>query len=221
MKAVVPFKSTHPSHVQVLLRAIATLPSECAGLAQGQIEETAPMLLDKGAALNLVASLVPPSLRSLIPLVEKWGFTRPSDQDRFVELMQAHRPDEVEAFNRSIDSARSDIRTWRESLTQFDKQVQEIEEDDWKHPYWDFLACLKVRDLTGRVLTPEEEDEVRQRGVLEGRRILLGNALLKADALFSAKDYAGYVATLSPFADLLTHVQNMKLEFATRRVSQE
>ncbi len=45
-----------------------------------------------GASLKLDGDLVPESLRHLIPVVEKWGYSRPQEQDDYKEYVTLVEP---------------------------------------------------------------------------------------------------------------------------------
>jgi len=96
--------------------------------------------------------------------------------------------------------------------------MNELTEEDWKHPYWSFLNMLKLRENTG--FDDQDDPEVmvaNQRFAQEVRIQRYHEATLKADDTFRLQDYARYVSILSPFMDLLTNSQMKKFELAMRR----
>lgn len=104
--------------------------------------------LEKGAGLVLDRSSIPLTLHHCIPFIEKWAFESHEDQDDFVAEMERTRPLEVLEFNQIIDQNVGNIREWRITLTQLNKQVCDLTDHDMQHPYWDFLRAIKIRELT-------------------------------------------------------------------------
>lgn len=168
----------------------------------------------KGAGLNLDISRIPKSLRKLVPLVEKWGFEDPEDQDSFVEIIKKTLPSEIDAFNAAIDSAREEILRWGNELTQLDKQVDQLTEDDLNHPYWAYLAALKLRETT------ENRDAnlaAKERLSAELRTRKYHEVEARAAELFRQKEYTEFVRILEPYIDLLSTSQLKRLEIARAR----
>ena len=176
------------------------------------------MDLKVGAGLNIDRSRVPADLQDLIPLVARWGFERQADQDDFVAAMEEAFPQEVEEFNRGIDSDREKIRAWRRTLTEFDQHKDQRTPEGWVHPYWSFLAALKVRELTEPANSPEML-AATQRLSADAHKFRFGNCILRAAELFREKDYRGFVELLEPYIDLLDASQKKKLEFAKSRIA--
>lgn len=161
---------------------------------------------------------VPLELHSLIPYVERWGFESNEDQDEFAKKMLAKRSDEVREFNSAIDKRRHLITKWGKEIPEVNKQVSDMTQEDWIHPYWSFLNTLKIREITGY-----EEDDA---GVLsakakfsqEMRMEQYHKATMDADDAFRDGDYATYISILNPFEDLLSPSQKKKMTLASRKV---
>ena len=157
-------------------------------------------------------------MQHLIPYVERWGFESLDDQDAFVAEMKEQRPQEIEEFSTIVDKAKPLIDHWGASLVELNKAMNELTEEDWKHPYWSFLNMLKLMENTG--FDDQDDPEVmvaNQRFAQEVRIQRYHEATLKADDTFRLQDYARYVSILSPFMDLLTNSQMKKFELAMRR----
>ncbi len=166
--------------------------------------------LDQGAGLDLNSDLIPSELRYLIPVVERWGFQRPHEQDAFVDRMTQARPHEVNEFNSIIDDAKDAIAEWSRSLTQLTKQMSDMSDEDWNHPYWSFLATLKVRELT---VTPVALDPNR-RSLKEANWKTLRSQVAE---LFRVADYNAFVDVVSPYEEVLSSVELKKLKLARKR----
>ncbi|PQO46694.1 hypothetical protein [Blastopirellula marina] len=176
------------------------------------------MNLEEGAGLSLDVTQIPESLHGLIPLVERWGFRSQTAQDDFVIAMKLQHPEQVAAFNARVDDARDAIISWGNGLKELDKPINEIAEEFWSHPYWSFLALLKIRELTEPEDSPIYE-AARKETALEIRRIRFSTAVEAASSAFRDKEYRQFVDLLEPFEDMLTDVQSKKLEFARSRLS--
>jgi hypothetical protein len=178
-----------------------------------------PIDLDRGADLAIDAAKVPNNLAHLIPFVNKWSFDNLGDQDIFVARIKRSRPDEIDRLNAAFcDQARADIREWAASLP-FDKHVDQFTEDDWKHPYWEFLNVVKLREATGGNEDSPAVQEMLLRFQDETRRERYAEATTNADIAFRNADYAQYVRLLSEYSDLLTDTQRKKLAIAARKSS--
>jgi len=175
------------------------------------------MDLKQGAGLELDKSLIPESLHGLIPLVEKWGFGSLEDQDQFVLKMQAENPGEVSEFNRLVDGSREAIVMWRRTLTEFDQHKSAIDEKSWEHPYWSFLAVLKIREITEPGDSPEAL-AARSRMSAEARSYRFVGISEQAAGLFRKKEYQEFIDILEPFEDLLSDIQKKKPEYAKRQL---
>lgn len=178
------------------------------------------MDLEQGAGLKLNRDLIPDSLQAFIPCVEKWGFESLDEQDQFVELMLRERPDEVKAFNDQVDQAHAQIIEWGKSLTEFDKNRDDFEERDWNHPYWAFLATLKVREVTGQADAAEFSD-ARARMSAEARLYRFNEALSQAVMHFQRQEYREYVTLMDSYQDLMSPAQKKKYDFARRKITSE
>jgi hypothetical protein len=176
------------------------------------------MDLAQGAGLKLDVSKIPQELHYLIPYVEKWGFGSLEDQDAFVMEMRRQRPKEVQEFNSVVDEADPLIRLWGATLSQFDKHISQLTEDDWQHPYWSFLSMLKLREITGCDDKSPDEIAADERFARELRLERYAQAITNADEAFRLGDYSAYVCILQPFEDLLTPVQKKKRDLAARRM---
>lgn len=178
-----------------------------------------PVDLDRGANLAIDTSNVPSDLAPLIPLVNKWSFDNLSDQDLFVSVMESGRPDELAHLKTSFNNeVRSRIRAWAASLP-FDKPATEFMDDDWNHPYWNFLNVVKLCEaIDGNEDTPEIQ-EAHSRFQEQLRRERYAEATNKADIAFRNSEYASYIALLSEFEDLLTDTQRKKLAIAARKAT--
>jgi hypothetical protein len=180
------------------------------------------MDIQKGAGLKLDPTKVPPELQHLIPYVERWGFESLDDQDAFVAEMQVQHPQEIEEFNTIVDKAKPLINAWGVSLAELNKPMNELSEEDWKHPYWSFLNMLKLREITGF----DDQDDpgviaANQRFAQEVRMQRYHEATVKADEAFRLQDYREYVSILSPYLDLFTISQTKKFELARRRMNND
>ena len=134
------------------------------------------MDVTRGAGLKLDRSLIPESLHPLIVTIEKWGFESQADQDEFVSQMRVERPDEVSEFNRVIDDSRDAIVKWGNSIAELDQHKSRVDESLWNHPYWSFLAALKIREIT----TPSDSAEAvaaRLRMSAEARLVSLQGSI--------------------------------------------
>lgn len=108
-----------------------------------------PIDLDRGADLTIEAAKVPYQLTHLIPLVNKWSFDSLDDQDVFVDRIKRDRPHEIDLLNAAFsDEVKTHIREWGVSLP-FDKHASKFTEEDWSHPYWQFLNVIKLREISG------------------------------------------------------------------------
>ena len=176
-----------------------------------------PIDLELGANLSIDSSQVPAQLRYLIPFVSKWAFVNLSDQDVFVQRMQQHRPEQIDALNSAFDShAHQLIREWSATLP-FDKHVDEFTDEDWQHPYWQFLHVTKLRETTGGYEDNPNVEAMLVRHRAGTRDYFFREATTKADDAFRTGQYAQYVELLSEFSDLLTETQKKKLAVAKRR----
>lgn len=175
------------------------------------------MNLDTGADRFIDATLVPETLHPIIPLVQRWGFCSLDDQDAFIEQMRHHRPAEVQEFNSAMDRAQGVILDWGRSLP-LDKHKDEMEDQDWSHPYWVFLSALKAREATGPA-TIEDPGvaEAKARLAKERHTELYAEATRAADDAFRLREYSRYLEILEPFTDLLTPIQQKKIQLARSR----
>lgn len=173
------------------------------------------MNLEVGAGLSLDRSRIPETLHQLVPLIEKWGFEIQEEQDQFVVEMQAGQPSEVIEFNRRIDEARHAIISWGRTVPEVQVHKSEMDEESWNHPYWSFLAALKVRELTEPADSPVAL-AAQQSMTAEFRRNRFSRAAEQAAILFRDQDYLQFIELLTPFDDLLTDTQRKKLDFARR-----
>ncbi|MCA9116560.1 MAG: hypothetical protein KDA79_15860 [Planctomycetaceae bacterium] len=174
------------------------------------------MNLEVGAGLSLDRSRIPETLHQLVPLIERWGFEIQEQQDQFVREMQAGLPSEVAEFNRRIDEATHAIISWSRTVPEVQLHKFEMDEESWNHPYWSFLAALKIRELTEPEDSPAAQ-AARQSMTAEARSIRFSRAAEQATILFRYKDYQQFIELLTPFDDLLTDTQRRKLDFARRR----
>ena len=177
-----------------------------------------PIDLDKGAGHHIDPSLIPEPLRALIPLVEVWAFESLEDQDAFASAMLRERPDAVKAFNAAVDARREEFRHWK--LFAEKKHKSEYTDEDWRHPYWLFLRALKVREITGdEDPLPQDVLDARASFQAELRKEEFASAGIKADAAFRLGDYAQYIRLMSPFEDLLTPAQKVKIGVARKKTA--
>ena len=176
------------------------------------------MNLDIGANRDFDEDLVPEELKHLIPVAKRWGFSRPSDQDDFVEAMKKNRPEELIEFNLLYDQNRQAIHRWKATLDV--KHLSDMTEEDWRHPQWAFVALYKIREITGPETDPEEIKKIKAmkaRFAEQQRAERYKNEALLADDAFRNGDFASYAHLLSPFEDLLSPVQRKKLAIAEKR----
>lgn len=176
------------------------------------------MNLDSGAQIDLDESRIPESLASLVPFVRRWGFSRNADQDLFVSLMVAERPDEVEKFRRICDALHGTFHSWISSLPS--KHLDDMTEEDWSHPQWAFVSTYKVRELLP--LSDDEKhdpalQESLERTRVEARHFRFEDARIDAREDFRSGNYAGFVSRMEPYEDLLTPTESKKLALARRR----
>jgi hypothetical protein len=176
--------------------------------------------LHKGAGLKLDITKIPQNLHYLIPYVERWGFESLDDQDAFVAEMQMRSPQEIQEFNSVVDKALPLITNWGARLLELEKPLNELTEEDWKHPYWSFLNMLKLREITGYDDNDPDIAAANRRFAQEVRTQQYEKATVNADDAFRQRDYAAYVSILSPFNDLLSPSQKQKLELAARRMNE-
>lgn len=178
------------------------------------------MDLDRGAALDLRLDEIPPDLKPLIPIVRKWGFDRPEQQDAFVAEMMRNRPDEIRQFNDAVDAKREAIIAWSASLGQLDRGVSEWSQADWAHPIWCFLSVLKVRELTGPGShDAEQEKAARSAFAAEKLRMAFESAVAEAEERFRLRDFAECARILARYEDMLSSAQSAKLKACRERIS--
>ena len=169
---------------------------------------------ERGAGRKLDREAIPDGLQEIVPLIEKWAFPCLEDQDDFIRLMSAERPDELDAFNRTIDQMEPAIREWRRELGSIDPRTTA------DHPYWAFLEALKLREASGASTDPEEIEQIKAmkaKFALELREERYKAATTEADDAFREGDFARYVQILSSFEDLLSSVQKKKIAIARKR----
>ena len=177
-----------------------------------------PIDLDKGAGHHIDPNLIPESLRALIPFVEVWAFKSLEDQDAFAIAMLRERPDAVKAFNAAVDAHRDEFHRWNLSLFAEKKHVSEYTDEDWRHPYWLFLHVRKVREITGdEDPLPQDVLDARACFQAELRKEQFASAGIEGDAAFRLGDYAQYIRLMSPFEDLLTPAQKVKIGVARKK----
>jgi hypothetical protein len=172
---------------------------------------------DTGAGRKIDPKLIPVGLREIVPIIEKWAFSSLEDQDNFIRLMSVERPDELDAFNQTIDKVAPAVREWGSELGSIDPRTSP------DHPYFAFLEVLKLREATGPSTTPEEIEQIKEmkaRLAAENRQERYKAASEKADSAFRNGDFAGYVEFLSDYDDLLSITQHKKIEIARKRSNQ-
>lgn len=179
------------------------------------------MDLAKGASLQLSVDLIPEHLRAIRPLVEKWGFFRQSDRDRFVAHMLRSCPDEVQEFNRLMDEHAEAIRQWNLSLSELDIPFDQLNESLQSHPFWAYLHAKKCRESTGPRTRPngETQSSVCSKTTLNEAEV--AKLLSRANDLFRQKDYAGLVKLLEKANFRLPTSLEAKLKYAKERADAE
>lgn len=173
------------------------------------------MDLNIGANRSVDESLVPENLKHLLPIIQRWAFEKPWDQDLFVKKMKLHHPEQVKAFSVVYDQNRDNIVQWTQSISI--TPLSEMPEDGWQHPVHAFVCLYKIRELTGSGIVSEEEVAAKKQWKEDKRRQEYAKATAAADKAFRSKDYTKYVEILSPFKDLLTHTQQKKIEIGLNR----
>ncbi len=178
------------------------------------------MDIDIGANLKLNTDLIPNDLLPLVPFVEQWSFDSLADQDQFALAMIKERPDDVEQFNDIVDKYNDRVHEWSSTLSFLNKHLDEMTEEDWKHPYWAFLNILKIREVTEPYdETDPEIQELRTKLAIEVRLEKFHEAVIIADAAFRNQNFRKYVDTLKQFQDLFTPVQYRKFSVAVKKVN--
>jgi len=173
------------------------------------------MDLDTGAGVALDVMAIPDELRHLVPLIQKWGFEAQQLQDEFVCQMRDRRPDEVVAFNQQIDAWRDKIVAWGRSIPELAVVTHNIDEHAWNHPYWSFLAALKMREITDTE-NSEVHVAVRQRATEENRMRRCKALEDEASELFRNQRYEEVVRLLEPYESMLSPIAAKKLAFSRR-----
>ena len=99
-----------------------------------------------------------------------------------------------------------------------EEKVLEIVRQQFGDKYVDGKVKWQWRENEGgESNSAEAEKAALERFQKEMRQQRYGAATTKADEAFRAKDYAEYVSLLSPFADLLTSVQEKKIGLARKK----
>jgi hypothetical protein len=193
------------------------------GIQQGDIAplgvfaERARETLDfeRGAGVKINIAEVPPTLRHLIPFIERWAIPGSSPQSAFIEHLEETSPRGIDVFCQAMKPHLAGIREWNQKcLASQGANTPTTVPEALNH----FVYALGAYELAKPVdpdLIARNQERADARQIEEARK----QAILAAAEAFRSRRFDEVVRLLEPYQSELTDVESKRFEIAKKNSS--